>query len=101
MPHVAAIARVAWAVAAVVAAATMVGGCGGSSSITPRQVTMPVLWAGANADGTPAAGIEPATIAVGTDGDSGFTLNLEDVRAKKAGPAWQAATASAATVAIT
>ncbi len=77
-----------------------VAGCGASSpnSITPRTITFPVLWAGSNPDGTPAAGVEPATIAVGTEGDAGFTLNLEDIKAKQAGPSWQAATASAATV---
>lgn len=78
----------------------VIGGCGGPSgtSITPRELTFPVLWAGANPDGTPAAGVEPATIAVGTEGDPGFTVNLDDIRAKRAGPAWQAATASAAAV---
>lgn len=83
-----------------VAVAVLVAGCGGgaSSSITPRQITMPVLWAGTNPDGSAAAGIEPAAIAVGTEGDPGFTVNLEDVRAKQAGPAWQAATSSAAAV---
>jgi hypothetical protein len=86
------------AVAVGLAAVVLTSGCGQSSSVAPSQMTMPVLWAGANPDGTPAAGIEPATIAVGTDGDPGFTLNLEDVKAKKAGPAWQAATASAAAV---
>lgn len=92
--------RAALALAAGVATAVLAAGCGGdgSSSITPRQITMPVLWAGTNPDGSAAAGIEPATIAVGTEGDPGFTVNLEDVRAKQAGPAWQAATASAAAV---
>lgn len=83
------------------AAATSVlvaAGCGGSWSVAPNTVTVPVLWAGTNPDGTPAAGIEPATIAVGTEGDPGFSVNLEDVQAKKAGPAWQAATSSAAAV---
>lgn len=88
-------------VAALAATALALAGCGASSStasIPERQITFPVLWAGSNPDGTPAAGIEPATIAVGTQGDPGFTVDLEDVRAKQAGPAWQAATASAATV---
>jgi len=78
--------------------AVVVTGCGSSAStsIPTREITFPVLWAGANPDGSPAAGIEPATIAVGTEGDAGFTLNLEDIKAKKAGPQWQAATASAA-----
>lgn len=90
--------RMGLAAVGVVVAVLVVGGCGGSSSITPGQVTVPVLWAGSNPDGTPAAGIEPATIAVGTGGDPGFTVNLEDIRAKQAGPAWQAATSSAAAV---
>lgn len=83
--------------------AVTLAGCGASpppsASIPESQITFPVLWAGTNPDGSPAAGIEPATIAVGTEGDPGFSVNLEDVRAKQAGPAWQAATASAATVA--
>ena len=28
----------------------------------------------------------------GTEGDAGFTVNLEDIKAKQAGPSWQAAT---------
>lgn len=85
----------------VASVAVALAGCAGSSStvsIPDRQLTFPVLWAGTNPDGTRAAGIEPATIAVGTQGDPGFSVNLDDVRAKQAGPAWQAATASAATV---
>ena len=80
--------------------AAVAAGCGSSAStsITPREITFPVLWAGSNPDGSPAAGIEPATIAVGTEGAAGFSMNLEDIKAKKAGPQWLAATASAAAV---
>lgn len=83
------------------ATALLAAGCGSpaNTSIPPRQITFPVLWAGSNADGTPAAGIEPATIAVDTEGDAQFTLDLDDVRAKKAGAQWLAATTSAAAVA--
>lgn len=91
--------RAATGVAAL-ATCVALAGCGGTGagSIPERTITFPVLWAGTDADGTRAAGIEPATIAVGTQGDPGFTVDLEDVTAKQAGPAWQAATASAATV---
>ena len=94
------IARPLAAIAGGLITVVAVAGCGTSSpnAITPRTITFPVLWAGSNPDGTPAAGIEPATIAVGTEGDAGFTVNLEDIKAKQAGPSWQAATASAATV---
>lgn len=87
--------------ACVAVVALLAAGCGSSAntSITPREITFPVLWAGSSADGTPAAGIEPATIAVGTEGDAQFTLDLDDVRAKKAGAQWLAATTSAAAVA--
>lgn len=86
--------------ACIAVAAALGVGCGSSSTtvIPSREITFPVLWAGSNPDGTPAAGIEPATIAVGTEGDAGFTMNLEDIKAKKAGPQWLAATASAAAV---
>ncbi len=95
------VARPLAAIAGGLITVVAVAGCGTSSpnTITPRTLTFPVLWAGSNPDGTPAAGIEPATIAVGTEGDAGFTVNLEDIKAKQAGPSWQAATASAATVA--
>ena len=91
---------IAAASSCLIALAIVVTGCGSSAttSITPREITFPVLWAGSNPDGTPAAGIEPATIVVGTEGDPGFSMNLEDVQAKKAGPQWLAATASAAAV---
>ena len=77
---------IAAASSCLVALAIVVTGCGSSAttSITPREITFPVLWAGSNPDGTPAAGIEPATIAVGTEGDPGFSMTLEDVQAKKA-----------------
>ncbi|MFM9077761.1 MAG: hypothetical protein ACKORM_06000, partial [Solirubrobacterales bacterium] len=49
-------------------------GCGASDSLT-----VPVLWAADQADGTVAGGIEPATVEVRSIGQPGFTLNLKDV----------------------
>ncbi|MFM8519781.1 MAG: S16 family serine protease [Solirubrobacterales bacterium] len=68
-------------------------GCGASDSLT-----VPVLWAADQADGTVAGGIEPATVEVRSIGKPGFTLNLKDVQAKDTGDQWQAASASAAAV---
>lgn len=59
---------------------------------TAGGITVPALWA--NDSG--AGGIEPAGINVNTSADTPhFTVNLEDVDASGAGPAWRAATASA------
>ena len=68
--------------------------CGGA---TPGEVTVPVLWA-TTAGAEPRGGVEPATVEV-TDGDGGFTVDLGDVEAEGAGPAWLAASSAAATVA--
>lgn len=59
---------------------------------------MPVLWAGPDGSGQTQSGIERAKVTV-DDAGSGFALDLDDVDAKKAGPQWRAATASAAAVA--
>lgn len=72
--------------------------CSGSGGSTGRTITVPVLWAGASASGEVQSGIEPAKITVG-DGGAQFTLNLDDLEAKKTGAQWNAATASAAAVA--
>lgn len=76
-------------------------GCGESQqgSIPAREITFPVLWAGTDAKGVPTGGIEPAGIAVETRDDSGFTVTLDDIQAKGAGPQWLASTAMAGAVA--
>lgn len=68
--------------------------CGGQ---TPGTVTVPVLWA-AGSGSEARGGIEPATVQV-TDGSGGFSVELSGIEAEGAGPAWLAASASAATVA--
>ena len=58
---------------------------------------IPALWAGQQADGTQAGGIEPAQIVVSTAGEtSDYNVDLADIEARGAGPAWQAATSMAA-----
>ena len=68
--------------------------CGGSAA---DELVVPVLWAsgtGSSAQG----GIEEARVRV-TDGDGGFSVDLADSEARGAGPAWLAASSSAAAVA--
>ena len=86
------------AVAGVVLVAT---GCGDSpqGGIPARSITFPVLWAGTDAKGMPVGGIEPAGITVETKDDPGFTVSLDDIKAKGAGAQWMAATAMAGAVA--
>jgi hypothetical protein len=79
-------------------------GCGGSDGgsaaiIPPTSVTVPVLWAGTNPDGTAAAGIEPAVVNVQSADEASFNVDLAGIQAKGAGEAWQLSSASAATVA--
>lgn len=81
-------------------------GCGSRTTAPPsneihsvnggRQLTVPALWADA-ARGL--SGIEPAGIWAGTLGPPGFGLDLASIEAQGAGPAWKAATASAAATA--
>jgi len=87
----------------VVAAAVVVLGvvssslvaCGGSGG---GGLVVPVLWA--SGTGTTAqGGIERARVRV-AEGDGGFSVDLADSVAKGAGPAWLAASSSAATVAM-
>ena len=73
----------------------------GNDSAKGTTRTIPVLWAGTDASGAPAGGVEKATVTVKPDqvNDPGFTLDLKSIRAKNAGPQWVAATSSAAAVA--
>lgn len=77
-------------------------GCGESSSPTSLAdgytVTVPVLWAGRNADGTPAGGVEPASVWVGEDNNPGYSVDYTDLEAGGAGAAWRAASGSAAAI---
>lgn len=79
-------------------------GCGSSNEdvaavIPPTSLEVPVLWAGTNPDGTPAAGIEPAGVTVQSADEPSFAVDLAGIQAKGAGEAWQVSSASAATVA--
>ena len=93
--------------AAAAAAIALIGtGCGGSGQqsgswwqVPSTAITFPVPWAGTGADGTPAEGIEPAGIQVKAAEQPSFSVSLEGIKAKGAGPQWQASTAAAATVA--
>jgi hypothetical protein len=62
------------------------------------DLTVPVLWAGKDNSGNPIGGIEPAGIWVGFSGNGQFSMDLSTVAAQGAGPAWMAATSTAATV---
>ena len=68
--------------------------CGGS---TGDELVVPVLWASGSGDSAQ-GGIERARVRV-TDGDGGFRIDLADSEARGAGPAWLAASSSAAAVA--
>lgn len=93
--------------AAAAAVIALVGaGCGGGDQasqtwwqVPPTAITFPVPWAGTGPDGTPAQGIEPAGIRVTAAAEPSFSVSLDDIKAKGAGPQWQASTAAAATVA--
>ena len=68
--------------------------CGASGG---NELVVPVLWASGTGDSA-SGGIERARVRVG-EGDGGFTVDLADSEAEGAGPAWLAASASAAAVA--
>jgi hypothetical protein len=71
--------------------AVLLSACGQPDETT-GGITVPALWANDSGVG----GIEPAGITVNTSADTpNFAVNLEDVDASGAGPAWRAATASA------
>jgi hypothetical protein len=98
------VGRIRWEVLAIAAAVALAPiGC---SSPQPEsgalervdggtRITVPVLWA------DPAAGlggVEPALVWVGDDAATDFRVELQDLQAKGAGAAWQAASATAAVV---
>jgi hypothetical protein len=60
------------------------------------RVTVPALWAGADSDGNPVGGVEPAEIVVSTAGRTPeYAVDLADIEAQGAGNAWRAATSMA------
>lgn len=70
----------------------------GTPVITDQQarITIPALWAGTRADGTAVGGVEPAEIVVSTSGEGrAYKVNLANIEAQGAGPAWRAATGTA------
>ncbi len=87
----------------------LLAGCSSSPAALPTDIgewkfeegtarlTVPALWAGTRDDGTPVGGVEPAQIEVSTAGATPeYRVDLADIRAEGAGPAWQAATGMAA-----
>ena len=72
---------------------------GGGDDADGSKLTIPVLWAGTDSNGNPVGGVENATVTVAQIGDPGFSVDLNSVVAKDAGPQWLAATSSAAAVA--
>ncbi len=87
---------VATGCAGLAAVALSVSGCGSSQT---AEVTVPVLWAAEQGDGTVKGGVEPAVVEVADSEDNpGFAVNLTDVKSKGAGEAWTAASGSAAAV---
>ena len=87
--------------AALVLALALPACASGNGSAKGTTRTIPVLWAGTDASGAPTGGVERATVTVVPDpvDDPGFTLDLQSIRAKDAGPQWVAATSSAAAAA--
>lgn len=91
-----------------VCTALILAGCTQGISVAPESmgqvvetnggigVRVPALWVDVN---TNASGIEPAEVWVNTSGTPGFAIHLDSVQARGAGPAWSAASASAAAVA--
>jgi len=70
----------------------------GTPVITNQQasITVPALWAGRTSDGNPVGGVEPAEIVVSTSSEERtYRVNLANIEAKGAGPAWRAATSMA------
>lgn len=69
--------------------------------LTTRNGTadIPVLWYGHQEDGTEVGGVAQATISIRPDDVAGFSMDYQSQAAEGAGSAWQAASASAATVA--
>lgn len=61
-------------------------------------MTVPALWAGRTMAGEDTGGIEPAVIKVSSGGSGDFDINLDGIEAAGTGPAWTAASASAAAI---
>lgn len=89
--------------ASVVIALTLVGCSAPAQSERSSQggvsVDVPVMWVGTQADGTETGGIEITQVWTGPSNSAGYSVDLSTVEAQGAGAAWQAASASAATVA--
>ena len=101
--------RVSATAATLLVVASSLGACGspttapddGIGALTVvdgrAHLTIPALWAAVQSDGTRAGGIEPAEIIVSTFGEtSDYRVDLADIEARGAGPAWRAATSMAA-----
>lgn len=62
------------------------------------EITVPALWAGRKADGTPVGGMEAAEVRAVQTGDTFFRVDLSKAEEQGGGPSWLAASASAAFV---
>lgn len=94
-------------VACSVVMALLIAGCSNTASLPAdagqlkyedggARITVPALWAGTDSQGNAVGGVEPAQIFVSTSAlTPEFSVNLADIAAKGAGPAWQAATGMA------
>lgn len=93
--------RILRSLVSILLVAAILPACGSVDSAGGTTRRIPVLWAGTDSSGAPAGGVENATVTVITEptGNPGFSVDLQSVTAKKAGPQWLAATASAAAVA--
>lgn len=61
------------------------------------RITVPALWAAKGSDGSMSGGVELAGIDVTTSAQTpDYTVDLADIEARGAGPAWRAATSMAA-----
>lgn len=61
------------------------------------RITVPALWAAKGSDGSMTGGVEPAGIDVTTTSrNPDYSVDLADIEARGAGPAWRAATSMAA-----
>lgn len=94
------LSALATALSCMLLAGFVLTGCGNPLATADDgfSVTVPVLWAGQDAEGQPTGGIEAAGVWTGADSTPGYSVDLADIEAQGAGSAWQAASGSAASV---
>lgn len=87
----------------VIALTALIAACSGQPTVgvieqenTTTTLAIPAMWAAEQSDGSLIGGIEPAQVIVERDVDPSYNVDLASIEAEGAGPAWRAATASAA-----